>query len=156
MKILCALLHIQITSHKLTSNIHSQLGHPFGKITKSYFTFTTQKSYEITIMSNIQMMTVILLGAWVLKQKDRNLFIYLWFTYQYGKWLIKCQPAGQLVNNELERMWKGGHLKLEWSVRTCLTQLYDGRDMYKIYYIKNNYMFRHFTLAIFRLRNEKT
>jgi len=27
--------------------------------------------------------------------------------------------------------------------------------MYRIYYIKNNYMFRHFTLAIFRLRNEK-
>jgi len=26
----------------------------------------------------------------------------------------------------------------------CLTQLYDGRDMYRIYYIKNNYMFRHF------------
>jgi len=23
----------------------------------------------------------------------------------------------------------------------CLTQLYDGRDMYGIYYIKNNYMF---------------
>ena len=28
-------------------------------------------------------------------------------------------------------------------------------DMYRIYYIKNNYMFRHITLAIFRLRNEK-
>ena len=27
--------------------------------------------------------------------------------------------------------------------------------MYRIYYIKNNYMFRHFTLTIFRLRNEK-
>ena len=27
--------------------------------------------------------------------------------------------------------------------------------MYRIYYIKNNYMFRHFTLAIFTLRNEK-
>jgi len=27
--------------------------------------------------------------------------------------------------------------------------------MYRIYYIKNNYMFRHFTLAIFRLRNER-
>jgi len=27
--------------------------------------------------------------------------------------------------------------------------------MYIIYYIKNNYMFRHFSLAIFRLRNEK-
>ena len=37
----------------------------------------------------------------------------------------------------------------------CLTQLYYGRDMYRMYYIKNNYMFRHFTLAIFRLRNEK-
>jgi len=61
MYILCALLHIQITCHKLTSNIDGQLGHPIGKITKSYFTFTTQKSYEINITSNIQMMTVILL-----------------------------------------------------------------------------------------------
>jgi len=26
--------------------------------------------------------------------------------------------------------------------------------MYRMYYIKNNYMFRHFTLAIFCLRNE--
>jgi len=45
--------------------------------------------------------------------------------------------------------------KLDWSVCICLTQLYDGIDMYRVYYIKNNYMFRHFTLAIFRLRNEK-
>ena len=37
----------------------------------------------------------------------------------------------------------------------CLTQLYDGRDMYRIYYIKINYMFRPFTLAIIRLRNKK-
>jgi len=35
------------------------------------------------------------------------------------------------------------------------TTLFDGRDMYRIYYIKNNYMFQHFTMAIFRLRNEK-
>ena len=46
-------------------------------------------------------------------------------------------------------------IKLEWSVCICLTQLYDDRDMYRIYYIKKNYMFRHFTFAIFRLRNEK-
>jgi len=46
-------------------------------------------------------------------------------------------------------------IKLDWSVCICLTQLYDGRDMYTIYYIKNNYMFRHFTLVIFRLRNGK-
>jgi len=46
-------------------------------------------------------------------------------------------------------------IKLDWSVCTCLTQVYDGRDMYRIYYIKNNYMFRHFKLTIFRLRNEK-
>jgi len=37
----------------------------------------------------------------------------------------------------------------------CLTQLYDGRDMYRVDCIENNYMFRHFTLAIFRFRNEK-
>ena len=38
---------------------------------------------------------------------------------------------------------------------TSLTQLYDGRDVYRIYYVKNNYMFRPFTLAIIRLRNKK-
>ena len=37
----------------------------------------------------------------------------------------------------------------------CLTQLYDGTGMYRIYYIKNNYMFRSFSLGIFRLINEK-
>jgi len=47
-------------------------------------------------------------------------------------------------------------IKLDWGVCTSLTQLYDGRDMYRIYYIKNDYMFRPFTLAIIRLRNEKT
>jgi len=47
------------------------------------------------------------------------------------------------------------HYELNWSVCICLTQIYDGRHMYIIYYVKNNYMFRHFTLAIFRLRNEK-
>jgi len=46
-------------------------------------------------------------------------------------------------------------IKIDWSVRTCLIHLYDGRHMYRIYCIKNNYMFRHFTLPIFRLRNEK-
>ena len=44
-------------------------------------------------------------------------------------------------------------IKLGWSVCICLTQLYDGRDMYRIDYIKNNYMFRQFALAIFRLIN---
>ena len=46
-------------------------------------------------------------------------------------------------------------IKLDCSVCICLTQLYDGRDMYRIYYIKNSYMFRPFSLAIFRLINEK-
>ena len=36
------------------------------------------------------------------------------------------------------------------------TTLLDGTDMYRIYYRKNNYMIRHLTMAIFRLRNEKT
>jgi len=34
------------------------------------------------------------------------------------------------------------------------TTLFGGRDMYTIYYTKN-YMFRHLTMAILRLRNEK-
>jgi hypothetical protein len=37
----------------------------------------------------------------------------------------------------------------------CLTQLYDGIDMYRIYYIKNSYVFRPFALAIIRLRNKR-
>ena len=45
--------------------------------------------------------------------------------------------------------------ELDRNAHTCLTQLYDGRDTYIIYYLKNNYMFRHFSLAIFRLINEK-
>jgi len=35
------------------------------------------------------------------------------------------------------------------------TTFFDGRDKYGIYYIKNIYMFRHLTLAIFRLENGK-
>ena len=35
------------------------------------------------------------------------------------------------------------------------TTLFDGRDMYRIYYIENNYMFRHLKMAISRLRNKK-
>jgi len=46
-------------------------------------------------------------------------------------------------------------IKLDWSVYTCLTQLYYVREMHRIYYIQNNYMFRHFKLAILRLSNEK-
>jgi len=41
-------------------------------------------------------------------------------------------------------------IRLDWNVCICLTQIYDGRDMYRIYYIKNNYMFGHFKLDIFR------
>ena len=35
------------------------------------------------------------------------------------------------------------------------TNLFDGRDMYRIYYIKNNYMFWHVTTVIFWLRHER-
>jgi len=43
--------------------------------------------------------------------------------------------------------------KLE-CVYTCLTQLYVGRDMYNLLH-KIHYMFRPFSLAIFRLIIEK-
>ena len=45
-------------------------------------------------------------------------------------------------------------LKLEWNVCTCLTQLYlvVYIYIYRIYYIKINYMFRPLAMAIFRLR----
>jgi len=46
--------------------------------------------------------------------------------------------------------------KLDWSVCTCLTQLYLMVEIcIEIYYIKNNYMFRHLTSALLRLRNKK-
>jgi len=45
------------------------------------------------------------------------------------------------------------YYELYWSVYTCLTQLYDGRDMYSIYYIKNNYIFS--ALFIGHLQVEK-
>ena len=62
---------------------------------------------------------------------------------------VEVADIGNTVNINLS------NVKLDWSVYTCLTQRCDGRDKYRIYYIKNNYMFRHFTLAIFRLINEK-
>ena len=34
------------------------------------------------------------------------------------------------------------------SIYTCLTQLRDSRDMYIMYYVKDNYMFRLFSLAL--------
>ena len=96
-----------------------------------------------------------------------------WQHEKFGAELNKAREERQL------RLWAGqmrsgrqgkrfvlgletGHVQpskraatiLDCSVCTCLAQLYDGRDMYRIYYIKN-YMFRYFTLAIFRLRNKK-
>ena len=59
-----------------------------------------------------------------------------------------------IVNHKVRHL-RCVYNKLDWSVCTCLTQLYDGRDVYIIYYINNNYMFQHFTLAIFSLRNVK-
>ena len=35
------------------------------------------------------------------------------------------------------------------------TTLFDGRDMHRIYCVRYNYVLRHLTMAIFRLRNEK-
>ena len=35
------------------------------------------------------------------------------------------------------------------------TTLFDGRDMYRIYYVKKNFMFWPLTMAIFRLRELK-
>jgi len=43
---------------------------------------------------------------------------------------------------------------LDWSVYTYLTQPYGGRDMYNLLH-KNNYMFRPFSLTIFKLISEK-
>jgi len=62
----------------------------------------------------------------------------------------ECDKRKSHKNSKLHIIYK-----LDWNVYTCLTQLYDGRDVYIIYYIKKNYMFRHFSLAIFRLINKK-
>jgi len=45
--------------------------------------------------------------------------------------------------------------KLDWNVYTCLKQLYDGRNMYIIYYLKNSCMFRHFSFINLKMANEK-
>ena len=63
--------------------------------------------------------------------------------------MTRCYCAHGDTRNEITSV------RLGWNVYTGLTQLYDGRDMYRIYYIENNYMFRHFSLAIFTLINEK-
>ena len=65
----------------------------------------------------------------------------------------------KILNDNNARIIKYLKVKLYYNRLKCMycpTQLYDGRDMYRIYCIKNNYMFRHFILAIFRLRKEKT
>ena len=56
----------------------------------------------------------------------------------------------------METAVKDTYFLLDWSDIYCLTQLSGGQIyIYIIYYIDNNYMFRHFSLAIFRLINEK-
>ena len=76
--------------------------------------------------------------------------------YDCSGWVISPMQRPLPDNTQCSQETNICAPKLDWSVCTCLTQLYVGREMYRIYYIKNNYMFRHFTLAIFRLRNEKT
>jgi hypothetical protein len=78
------------------------------------------------------------------------------FTISAFILLTKNHVTTQLRSSHQYGVTKKQHIMLDWGVCTSLTQLYDGRDMYRIYYIKNNYMFRPFTLAIIRLRNEKT
>jgi hypothetical protein len=74
-----------------------------------------------------------------------------WFTY-----VRRFASTWFCTSLEISLLSASGQWTLlEWSVHTCLTQLYDGRDIRIIYYIMNNYMFRHFSLAIFRLINEK-
>jgi len=52
--------------------------------------------------------------------------------------------------------YKNGFKNCVWLTRVqCMylsnTTLFDGRVIYSIYYIRYNYMFRHLTVAIFRL-----
>ena len=78
------------------------------------------------------------------------------YTVLVGQW-TKFNLLGDFVMTVSETKFNQNPFsKLDWSVCVCLIQIYNGRDMYRIYYIKNNYMFWPFTLAIFRLRNKKT
>ena len=76
--------------------------------------------------------------------------------------LVPCKDSFLSASQYADPLQGSTHLPIErlpWEldcgVYTCLTQMYDGRDTYRIYYVKNNYMFRPFSLAIFRLINEK-
>jgi predicted oxidoreductase len=93
----------------------------------------------------------------------KNMYIKYWWMVKCGIFKIMYNKIYKLYiytqNHNLgyvEAISENAINKLDWSVYIRPSQLYDGREMHRIYYIKNNYMFRHFTLAIFRLRNEKT
>jgi len=88
-----------------------------------------------------------------------------WWAQQCSKHVEECNKliikqdfvhqVGQLLRlywdaRSAKHLKKSCNTKLDWGVGTNLTQLYYGRDMYRIYHIKNNYMFRPFTLAIIR------
>ena len=75
-----------------------------------------------------------------------------------GLQLVKKFPAFHVTRRFITALTSVRHLSLPWAssnqsiypyATSCrfITQLYDGRDMYIIYYIKHNYMFRHFSLA---------
>ena len=78
---------------------------------------------------------------WIHLAQDRGQY----WTFVYGNTTF--------VVAELSRMsCKLATCTIDWIVCACLTQLYDFRDMYRIYYVKNSQMFRRLTVAIFRLR----
>ena len=58
------------------------------------------------------------------------------------------------TTNAISRTHFTSYLPTVWSDLLSNTTIW-WWDIYTIYYIDNNYMFRHFSLAIFRLINEK-
>ena len=82
-------------------------------------------------------------------------------SYWHGFGSLYCIrfPLSFFTYNHLNEKWRGWKFR-KWSTRLeCIyssNTTTNGRYMYIIYYIKNNYMFRPFSLAIFRLIHQKT
>ena len=85
---------------------------------------------------------------------SRNMGLLEKLIVVHTNWNFLCHGPKRLASCSQEPRDIQG--RLECSVCTCLTQLYLMVDIYiyiyRVYYIKMNYMFLPLTMAIFRLR----
>ena len=81
---------------------------------------------------------------------SRNMGLLEKLIVVHTNWNFLCHGPKRLASCSQEPRDIQG--RLECSVCTCLTQLYLMVYIYRVYYIKMNYMFLPLTMAIFRLR----